>query len=229
MRRALLAAAAALALAGAANAQTQWDPVFAAGNIAGGSLPGQQAGLLFGSFALAAPMQEIDRLVLWLRPLGDASREFAIVANNGFHTPKRDPDSESAAEKAWVFSGLLPAGRYEIARAELCKALSAKAFLLGSAGRQQALCFKSNGPQPVLLEVAAGGTVYMGRWQMSLRTLDVPEPKLTWMERHIAVRDTLADDLAVLEKQRQTRPIPPIAGAVTNAVAELVKAAPAAP
>lgn len=221
--------AGALVLAGAAHAQSQWDPVFEGGNIAGGGLPSEQAGLLFGSFLLAPPEPEVDRLELWVRPLGDPSRAFAIVANNGFHTPRRDPDSDTPAGKVWVFSGLLPAGRYEIESAGLCKGRSVRGFLLGHPGRRQPLCFKSNGPHPILLEVAAGGTVYMGRWQMSLNTLAVPGPKLTWTERHVVLRDAQAEDLAVLEKQRQARPIPHGGGPVTSAVAEMVKAASASP
>ena len=210
--RALACSAAALACA---HAVAQSDPMFRGPDA---DSP-DKAGVVFGSLVQVQSHAPVSRLTLWLRPLGDAAQEFPVEAF------KREPDAVDAGGRTWVFSGLLPPGRYETSRSEVCLSPTLRDFFRPLRQARNP-CFSSPGPRPVLIEVKPGEGTYIGRWLMSSRRLhDMESSSLTWMDGHVFVQDALQADLAVLEKKRSEQGQPAFAAPVANAVVQLVPAA----
>jgi hypothetical protein len=221
MRRMVLTLACVWGAWAPLQAQTQWDPVFTGPRGALFASAPEQTGVLFGSLALMQPSSDVTMLILWLRPLGDPGREFSVIAfNTAFQRLTRGPDLDSPEERLWVFSGQLQAGRYEIARAEFCMSSDVQKGFGPRPAKPP--CARGTGPRPILVEVEAGTSTYLGRWLMSLQRRDPAESDLLWKEGHIFLRNAYEADLAIFQKKRAAGTIPPTDGPPANAVAEFV-------
>jgi hypothetical protein len=206
---AVVASAAALAC-GCALAQA--DPMFRGPDVDSTG----QAGVVFGSLVAVRSDEPVSRLTLWLRPLGDPAREFPVEGL------KREPDAIEAGTRTWVFSGSLPAGRYEASRSEMCMSMTFRDFMR-PLRQVRSPCFSSPGPRPVVIEVKPGEGTYVGRWLMSGKRLhDMESTSLVWMEGHVFLQDAFEADRATFEKKRSAQALPALGASVGNAVSPLV-------
>jgi hypothetical protein len=221
VRPALLALAVSLlALASPARALDQWDAMFDSTLSFTMGVPTEQMGVVFGSIAMVPPSEAVSTLALGLRPLGQANREIILRASENPLLLGRAPDIKTEGARVWVFSGQLPAGRYEIVRARVCVGMTLRDLLPMP---RRAKCFEPNGPSPVPLVVNAGSTVYVGRWLMNSVPTAPPDPKLTWMPGFVFMTDAYAEDLPVFEAKRKGGTIPHADGPVENPIPSLLE------
>lgn len=211
MKRLLKFVALCLALLVSACANVgQWDKVFRGHAGLVHNVPPERMGVLLGSIALVPPRNSITGISLHLRPLGDARNEMGIFASNReFNIFWRQPDVDTPEERSWTYSGQLPAGVYEIPKAGI------------SVGSVHNVHWYELS-RPLRVNVTAGGTVYLGRWEIN----DYPEkaagPKIVFKDSDLLIRDASVLDRGALEAKRERSKVPHPGGPFENALAQWI-------
>lgn len=208
----------AMALAGG-TARAHWSSELQGSFSLNLGVAQERMGVLFASLAIAPPFASIDRFSIALRPYGVTDREILLTASNRTVVGQpTEADIETATARTWVASGMLPAGRYEIVRAIRCQ--PTRLFR----GRPAVPCVESSG-RPVIVEVKAGATVYLGRWSLPAIDDHAVQSHFTWTQSpplHVRLRDAYDEDFAIFRRQRDAHAIPHAAGAVENPIAAVV-------
>lgn len=206
MRRALSIVFLCTLLAGCANTN-QWDVAFRGHTAMTLGVPQDRMGVLFGSIAIEPRIASIVGVSLHFRPLGDPGRETMVLATSTTLYARR-PDVDEPGRAVWLFSGQMPAGAYEITRAQVY-VNNVNAY------------YRMDLPQPVRIDAPAAGTVYLGRWQVGGQPSLVQSPRLTWPGVPIALRDAFAEDGELLLAIRRKEKVPHEGGAVVNPLPSL--------
>lgn len=214
----LVLPALAMALAGG-TARAHWSSELQGSFSLNLGVTQERMGVLFASLAIAPPFASIDRFSIALRPYGVTDREILLTGSNRTVVGQpTEADIETAAARTWVASGMLPAGRYEIVRAIRCQPIAL------FRARPTAPCVESSG-RPVIVEVKAGATVYLGRWSLPAIEDHAAAPHFTWTQSpplHVRLRDAYDEDFAIFRKQREAHSIPHAGGPVDNPIATVV-------
>ena len=185
--------AAWVALSFAANAQER-DPVFIDYGPRG-TAPSQLAtGVVMGSIGFAPPSPGLTALSVHLVPLDPGGHKIELfAAYRSSHPSWRTPDIDTGEARLWAFAGAIPEGRYVI-------------HIAGASGAdpREILWIELN--PSFELEVKAGEGIYIGRWQFTLPGVEVPQPMVRVPGQPLVIRDTLAQDKALLQKRGRQLP-----------------------
>ena len=186
-------AAASMALSLAGHAQER-DPVFIDYGPRGTAPSPLSTGIVLGSIGFAPPSPGLTALSVHLVPLDVGGHKIELfAAYRSTHPNWRTPDIDNGEARLWAFAGAIPEGRYVI-------------HIAGASGvdPREILWIELN---PSLeLEVKAGEGIYIGRWQFTLPGVEVPQPMARVPGQPLVIRDTLAQDKALLQKRGRQLP-----------------------
>ncbi|MDB5871348.1 MAG: hypothetical protein JWQ07_790 [Ramlibacter sp.] len=157
----------------------------------------ERTGVIFGSIGFAPRDLSMSAMSLHLRSVDDKGHRFEIFATNWQqHARWRTPDVDTDDQRIWVFSGRVPAGRYEIA-------------LAGLSGADAHEVHWMNFKPAIPVTVSAKGAVYLGRWQFTPAAAQLPEnqEQVRIPGSDLVLRDTPDEDQALLARKRGDSPI----------------------
>jgi hypothetical protein len=155
----------------------------------------ERTGLVFGSIGFVPRDEAVSAMSFHLRSLDRPGHRFEVFATNrSSHARWRVPDVDSPAQRLWVFSGRVPAGRYEIALAAVSPSDARDIHWI-------------NFNPPIPVKVAADGAVYMGRWQFMPPEAALSGAQVRVPGTPLVLRDAPEEDQLLLARKRGGSPL----------------------